>query len=75
MSERELRIIGSNYGSTIPADDFPALVDLYLAGDLMLDELVSGRRPLRIAEAALQDLGPGAPCARCSFRRLARTGV
>jgi S-(hydroxymethyl)glutathione dehydrogenase / alcohol dehydrogenase len=59
MSERELRIIGSNYGSTIPAEDFPALVDLYLAGDLMLDELVSGRRPLQDAEAALQDLAAG----------------
>jgi len=59
MSERELRIIGSNYGSTIPAEDFPALVDLYLAGDLMLDELVSGRRPLEDAEAALQDLAAG----------------
>jgi len=56
MAERELRVVGSNYGSTIPAQDFPALVDLYLAGDLMLDELVSGRRPLEDAEAALQDL-------------------
>ena len=38
---------------------FPALVDRYLAGDLMLDELVSGRRPLEDAEAALQDLAAG----------------
>ena len=59
MAERELRIVGSNYGSTIPAEDFPALVDRYLAGDLMLDELVSGRRPLEDAEAALQDLAAG----------------
>jgi S-(hydroxymethyl)glutathione dehydrogenase/alcohol dehydrogenase len=59
MAERELRIVGSNYGSTIPAEDFPALVDLYLAGDLKLDELVSGRRPLEDAEAALQDLAAG----------------
>jgi S-(hydroxymethyl)glutathione dehydrogenase/alcohol dehydrogenase len=59
LAERELHIVGSNYGSTIPAEDFPALVDLYLAGDLMLDELVSGRRPLEDAEAALQDLAAG----------------
>jgi S-(hydroxymethyl)glutathione dehydrogenase / alcohol dehydrogenase len=59
LAERELRIVGSNYGSTVPADDFPALVDLYLAGDLMLDELVTGRRPLEDAEAALQDLAAG----------------
>jgi len=59
LAEREQRIVGSNYGSTIPAEDFPALVDRYLAGDLMLDELVSGRRPLEDAEAALQDLAAG----------------
>jgi S-(hydroxymethyl)glutathione dehydrogenase / alcohol dehydrogenase len=59
LAEREQRIVGSNYGSTVPAEDFPALVDLYLAGDLMLDELVSGRRPLEDAEAALQDLAAG----------------
>jgi len=59
LAEREQRIVGSNYGSTIPAEDFPALVDRYRAGDLMLDELVSGRRPLEDAEAALQDLAAG----------------
>jgi S-(hydroxymethyl)glutathione dehydrogenase/alcohol dehydrogenase len=59
LAERELRIVGSNYGSTVPAEDFPALVDLYLAGDLMLDELVTGRRSLEDAEAALQDLAAG----------------
>ncbi|HEY3766873.1 MAG TPA: Zn-dependent alcohol dehydrogenase [Gaiellales bacterium] len=59
LAEREQRIVGSNYGSTIPSEDFPELVSLYLAGDLRLDELVSGRRPLEAAEAALQDLAAG----------------
>jgi S-(hydroxymethyl)glutathione dehydrogenase/alcohol dehydrogenase len=59
LAEREQRIIGSNYGSTIPAEDFPDLVERYLAGELYLDELVSGRRPLEEAEAALEDLAAG----------------
>ena len=46
LAEREQRIIGSNYGSAIPAEDFPELVSRYLDGELRLDELVSGRRPL-----------------------------
>jgi S-(hydroxymethyl)glutathione dehydrogenase / alcohol dehydrogenase len=59
LAEREQRIVGSNYGSTVPSQDFPALVERYLAGELRLDELVSGRRPLEDAEAALQDLAAG----------------
>jgi S-(hydroxymethyl)glutathione dehydrogenase/alcohol dehydrogenase len=37
------RIVGSKLGSARPAEDIPAFVDLYLAGRLRLDELVSGR--------------------------------
>ena len=59
LAEREQRIVGSNYGGTHPGEDFPLLVDQYLRGELMLDELVSGRRPLEDAEAALQDLAAG----------------
>ncbi len=59
LAEREQRIVGSNYGSTHPAEDFPELVSLYLAGELRLDELVSGRRPLADAEDALQELAAG----------------
>jgi S-(hydroxymethyl)glutathione dehydrogenase / alcohol dehydrogenase len=59
LAEREQRIIGSNYGSTVPAQDFPDLVERYLAGELYLDELISARRPLEDAEAALQDLAAG----------------
>jgi S-(hydroxymethyl)glutathione dehydrogenase / alcohol dehydrogenase len=59
LAEREQRILGSNYGGTHPHEDFPELVSRYLAGDLYLDELVSGRRPLEDAEDALQELGAG----------------
>jgi S-(hydroxymethyl)glutathione dehydrogenase / alcohol dehydrogenase len=59
LAEREQRIIGSNYGGTHPLEDFPDLVSLYLGGDLKLDELVSGRRPLEDAEDALQELAAG----------------
>jgi hypothetical protein len=43
---REVRLIGSRYGSARPAIDFPVLVDLYLAGRLRLDELISRRYDL-----------------------------
>jgi S-(hydroxymethyl)glutathione dehydrogenase/alcohol dehydrogenase len=59
LAEREQRIVGCNYGGTHPPVDFPELVSLYLAGDLRLDELVSGRRPLEDAEDALQQLAAG----------------
>lgn len=40
------RIIGSKMGSTHPQRDIPELVSLYLEGQLMLDELISGRYSL-----------------------------
>ena len=55
----EQRILGSNYGGIDPARDIPRLVREYLAGDLLLDELVSRRRPLEEAAASLDDLAAG----------------
>ncbi len=55
----EQRIIGSNYGGIDPAHDIPRLVEEYLAGDLMLDELVSCRRPLVEVAESLDDLAAG----------------
>jgi len=55
----EHRIVGSNYGSTDPRRDFPALVDAYMRGDLAVDKLVTGRRPLAEAQAAFDDLVAG----------------
>jgi S-(hydroxymethyl)glutathione dehydrogenase/alcohol dehydrogenase len=43
ISDREHRIIGSNYGSCRPAIDFPRLLGLYSAGRLDLDALISRR--------------------------------
>ncbi len=59
LAEANQRILGSNYGSVDPQRDIPRLVDLYMAGDLDLDALVSGRRPLEEAAAALDDLAAG----------------
>jgi Zn-dependent alcohol dehydrogenase len=39
-------LIGCRYGSARPHHDIPLMVDLYLSGQLMLDELVSLTRPL-----------------------------
>ncbi len=59
LAEANQRILGSNYGSVDPRTDIPLLVDLYMDGSLDLDELVSGRRPLAEAVAALADLEAG----------------
>jgi S-(hydroxymethyl)glutathione dehydrogenase/alcohol dehydrogenase len=43
---QEKTIKGSYYGSANPPSDFPMMIDLYKAGKLKLDELVSRRFPL-----------------------------
>jgi len=55
----EHHIVGSNYGSTDPRRDFPALVDAYMRGDLAVDKLITGRRPLAEAAQAFDDLATG----------------
>jgi S-(hydroxymethyl)glutathione dehydrogenase/alcohol dehydrogenase len=59
LAEADQRILGSNYGSVRPAVDIPRLVDQYMDGELLIDELVSGRRPLAEASEALDDLESG----------------
>lgn len=59
LAEADQRILGSNYGSVRPAIDIPALVDRFMDGDLQLEELVSARRPLEDASAALDELDAG----------------
>jgi len=59
LAEADQRILGSNYGSVRPAIDLPRLVDEVMSGDLRLDPMVSGRRPLAEADAALDDLAAG----------------
>ena len=59
LAEADQRILGSNYGSVRPATDIPALVDRFMDGDLLLNDLVSARLPLESAAAALDDLEAG----------------
>ena len=66
LAEANQRILGSNYGSVDPQRDIPRLIDLYMEGELDLDALVSGRRPLDEAADALEDLAAGRGCALCA---------
>lgn len=59
LGESEQRIMGSNYGSCRPGIAFPFLADLYADKRLKIDELISSRRPLSEAQAALDDLKAG----------------
>jgi S-(hydroxymethyl)glutathione dehydrogenase/alcohol dehydrogenase len=70
LAEANQRILGSNYGSIDPQRDIPRLVDRYMDGELDLDALISGRRPLQEAAGALEDLAAGR-----TLRTLLMTGA
>lgn len=53
------RLLGSNYGSAMPARAFPRIARLYAAGRLPLDLLVSERISLTGIEAALAAMRAG----------------
>lgn len=55
----ENRLVGSRYGSARPLDDFPRMVELYLAGKLMLKELVTRRYELDEVQEAHRALAAG----------------
>lgn len=59
LAEANQRILGSNYGSIDAQRDVPELVDLFMAGELDLETMISGRRPLAEAAEALDDLAAG----------------
>lgn len=59
LVDLDQRIVGSNYGGIRPSRDIPRLVGEYLAGELLVDELISARRPLEDAEDALAQLASG----------------
>ena len=46
IAEDGLRILGSKMGSTQLQTDVPKLIDLYINGELKLDELITNRYPL-----------------------------
>jgi Zn-dependent alcohol dehydrogenase len=52
-------IMGCRYGSARPQHDFPMLADLYLAGRLKLDELVTRTYPMDDVQQALDDMHHG----------------
>ncbi len=56
----ERTLTGSLYGSTNVHYMIPRLVDMYMEGQLMLDELVSKRRPLEEINEAFADIEAGA---------------
>jgi S-(hydroxymethyl)glutathione dehydrogenase/alcohol dehydrogenase len=56
--ERVVR--GSIYGSARTREDFPRLVELYLAGKLRLDDLITRRYSLDEADQGFEDLAAGA---------------
>jgi Zn-dependent alcohol dehydrogenase len=60
FAENGQRLLGSNYGSTVPARDFPLLARLYRSGRLPIDQLITRRRPLDEVNEAFEDMRAGA---------------
>jgi Zn-dependent alcohol dehydrogenase len=52
-------ILGCRYGATRPHHDIPLLVQLYLDGKFLLDEMVSQQYPAADIQSALDDLEAG----------------
>ncbi len=59
LAEADQRILGSNYGSSVPERDIPELVNEVMAGRLDIASMISARRPLSEAADALADLASG----------------
>ncbi|MHB8328374.1 MAG: Zn-dependent alcohol dehydrogenase [Acidimicrobiales bacterium] len=52
-------LLGCRYGSARPHNDIPLMVELYLGGRLMLDELVTETRPLEGFRDIVEDMHAG----------------
>ena len=52
-------LLGCRYGSSRPHHDIPLMVELYLSGRLMLDELVTEQRPLEGFREIVEDMEAG----------------
>ncbi|HEX2317324.1 MAG TPA: alcohol dehydrogenase catalytic domain-containing protein [Thermomonospora sp.] len=59
LAESGKTLIGSNYGGAVPSLDFPRLADLYLAGRLPLDSLISHRVRLEEVNEAFDAMRAG----------------
>jgi Zn-dependent alcohol dehydrogenase len=53
------RLQGALFGSCAPRNDVPMLLDLYMRGDLKLDELVTTRYGLEDINQAFADMRDG----------------
>jgi S-(hydroxymethyl)glutathione dehydrogenase/alcohol dehydrogenase len=56
LADQGKRILGCNYGSSVPSVDFPRLARLYASGRLPLDRLVGRTIMLDAVDEALEDL-------------------
>jgi S-(hydroxymethyl)glutathione dehydrogenase/alcohol dehydrogenase len=52
-------LLGCRYGSSRPQHDIPLMVEMYLSGKLMLDELVTEQRPLEGFRDIVEDMEAG----------------
>jgi S-(hydroxymethyl)glutathione dehydrogenase / alcohol dehydrogenase len=59
LSDREHRIVGSNYGSCNPEIDFPKILNLYQQGRLDLDSMISRRLKLEQINEAFDAIAHG----------------
>ena len=59
ISDRELRVIGSNYGSSRPTIDFPRILELDRRGILNLDALITDRIELTAVNEAFAGMRQG----------------
>lgn len=60
LAEEGKSLLGSNYGSTVPARDFPMLARLYLDGKLPIDQLITNRFSLADVNDAFDLMRSGA---------------
>ena len=59
LTFEEKTLTGSYFGSARPRDDFPRLIDMYRAGKLKLDELITRTYTIDEAPRAFEDLAQG----------------
>jgi S-(hydroxymethyl)glutathione dehydrogenase/alcohol dehydrogenase len=59
MVFEEKALLGSYFGSCVPRVDFPRMLQLYMAGKLKLDELITRRYAIDEAPQAFADLESG----------------
>ncbi|MGC5076605.1 alcohol dehydrogenase catalytic domain-containing protein [Agrococcus sp. DT81.2] len=60
LAEEGKSLLGSNYGATVPARDFPMLAQLYLDGRLPIDRLITNRVSLDEVNDAFDLMRSGA---------------